>query len=176
MGILSEPFVSHWTGAPVRAVLELVALAPAQGDGLIGLLEPRGIIVRRAEDESGRSIPPPGGQIVRVGVVSVSATAALRDADLSALRVLAARHPGRFAVVVDRMDDVGCEYVVFDAIRRRLLEAGIGPDLLRPVIVSSGEGVVGGVDRIDWHSGPTLVAWIDALRVRFASSFSGGGR
>ena len=175
MGILAEPFVSHWTGAPVRAVLELVALAPARGGGLIGLLDSRGITVQLAE-EGGRSITPPAGQVVRVGVASVSATAALRDADLSALRVLAARHPGRFAVVVDQMDDVGCEYVVFDAIRRRLLEAGIAPDLLRPVIVSSGEGVVGGVDRIDWHSGPTLVEWIEALHVRLASPLSGGGR
>ena len=96
-------------------------------------------------------------------VVVVGATARLSVEVLAGIRAFLQRHPGPCAVVVDRMDDAGCEYVVFDAQRARLAAAGIVADLIVPAISSTGEGIVSGADRIDWHRGPTLGQWLGSL-------------
>lgn len=101
--------------------------------------------------------------------VVVDAMAALPAAAVARIRGLARRHPGRLAVVVDRMDDAGCEYVVFDARRRWLLEAGVAADVFIPAISAFGEGIVSGPDRLDWYRGPTLAYWLAGVHARSAA-------
>ena len=99
-------------------------------------------------------------------IVVVEAMARLSVAALDGIRAFLGRHPGASAVVVDRMDDAGCEYGVFDARRRRLTDAGVSPDLFIPALSSTGEGIASGPDRIDWHRGPTLAEWLASLAMR----------
>jgi hypothetical protein len=96
-------------------------------------------------------------------IVVVDALSRLPAAALDGIRAFLGRHPGASAVVVDRMDDAGCEYGVFDAQRARLTAAGIAADLFVPATSSTGEGLVSGPDRIDWYRGPTLGQWLGSL-------------
>ena len=96
-------------------------------------------------------------------IVVVDAIAKLSMPALAGIRSVLGRPAGAAVVVVDRLDDAGCEYSVFDARCRALTEAGMSPDLFIPVLSSTGEGLVSGPDRIDWHRGPTLAAWLDSL-------------
>jgi hypothetical protein len=106
-------------------------------------------------------------------IVVVDAMARPSVAALAGIRAFLDRHPGACAVVVDRMDDAGCEYVVFDAQRAGLIAAGISPDLFVPAISSTGEGIVSGPDRIDWYRGPTLGQWLGSLPPRPAARRGG---
>ena len=101
-----------------------------------------------------------------LSIVVVDAMATLPVPALAGIRAFLGRHSGPSAVVVDRMDDAGCEYGVFDARRRRLTDAGVSPDLFIPALSSTGEGIASGPDRIDWHRGPTLAEWLASLAMR----------
>ena len=106
-------------------------------------------------------------------IVVVDAMAKPSVTALAGIRAFLVRHPGASAIVVDRMDDAGCEYVVFDALRTRLTAAGISPELFVPAISSVGEGVVSGPDRVDWYRGPTLAQWLESLQVRPNAQYRG---
>ena len=100
-------------------------------------------------------------------VAVVNAIAPPATSELADLLFVTRRQRGRVALVVDGMDQAGCEYVVFKAARERYQASGIHTDIVIPVIANSGEGICSGPDRIDWYSGPTLEQWLreTALRV-----------
>ncbi len=106
-------------------------------------------------------------------IVVVDAMARPSVPALDGIRAFLGRRPGASAIVVDRMDDAGCEYVVFDAQRARLIAAGIAADVFVPAISATGEGIVSGADRIDWHRGPTLEQWLGSLPPRPAARRGG---
>ncbi|MFM8547212.1 MAG: hypothetical protein ACKODB_06335 [Betaproteobacteria bacterium] len=103
------------------------------------------------------------------GVGVVHALAPIDSRHLESLRALFQRQRGRFALLVDRMDLAGCEYVVFKSAIKRYRAAGIEPDIAIPVISSSGEGLCLTADRIDWYSGPTLQHWLGGLSAQASS-------
>jgi hypothetical protein len=123
--------------------------------------------IARWIDASARAAAP------GASIVVVDAMARLSVPALDGIRAFLARHPAASAIVVDRMDDAGCEYVVFDAQRARLIAAGIAAQLFVPAISSTGEGLVSGPDRIDWHRGPTLAQWLGSLPPRSAARRGG---
>lgn len=106
-------------------------------------------------------------------IVVVDAMSKLSAPALDGIRAFLGRHPGASAVVVDRMDDAGCEYGVFDAQRARLIAAGIAADLFVPATSSTGEGLVSGPDRIDWYRGPTRGQWLGSLPTPCAAGRGG---
>ena len=116
------------------------------------------------------ALPPASG----ASIVVVDALTKLSAPALEALRAFLDRHPGASAVVVDRMDDAGCEYVVFDALRARLVAAGLVADRFVPAISATGEGIASGADRIDWYRGPTLREWLASLSPQPAVRCGGG--
>lgn len=103
------------------------------------------------------------------GVGVVEALAPIDSHTLGSLRSLSTRHRGQFALLVDRMDLAGCEYVVFKSAIERYRAAGIKPDVAIPAISASGEGICFAADRIDWYSGPTLQHWLGGLCAQTSS-------
>ena len=97
---------------------------------------------------------------IEAGAYVVDAARAPEPIEIEQLKALASRHPGRLAIVVDQMDRVGCEYVVYAECRQRLTTLGLKADFITPAIAETGEGIVSGSDRIEWFGGPTLRDWL----------------
>lgn len=71
------------------------------------------------------------------------------------------------AVLVNKMDLVGCDRTVFEAIREEflafLLSVGITPAAFIPVSGMAGDNIVTPSARMPWYSGPTMLAQMDAF-------------
>jgi sulfate adenylyltransferase subunit 1 (EFTu-like GTPase family) len=159
MDVIAEPSVAIRETPRAPGSLRFLAVPPADAREIAQRLEPG---------------HPPAA--TAASIVVVAATATLSVSALAEIREFMRRHPGALTLVVDRMDDAGCEYGVFDAQRQRLLANGITPDLFIPAISSTGEGIVSGPDRVDWYRGPTLMQWLGCPEARPAADRSKGSR
>lgn len=99
-------------------------------------------------------------------VLVIHAITPLHLNELSVLLSVLERQRGRVALLIDGMDQAGCEYVVFKAAAERYQALGIHADIIIPTITSTGEGISSGPDRIDWYDGPTLEQWLYATASR----------